>query len=489
MFYSAKDPRKYVSCAELPMKMRLKNKFRQDIERTQSNVGFGSETDRHIPTFLAPPLIHQNSEIVANKRSHCEKDGCISRKKPLLFIDNDATVSLVNLSNLSGLKKPPEVKATPHQSTSENLENSLLDSRRSKNVPFTSNNTFEHKSSSTISDCLQVSSKNMVTKTKDPKAPILTFPQKLMKILDNDEITDIISWLPCGKVFVIRNRIKFTNEIMPRYFDQVKYTSFTRKLHRWGFRRHGIIEVAYSHPNFRKDELTLCTTMRMVRKATKDRVDIQLVNDDSGKAQASCDLKVEGPFTSKNSCLPPKYNHQRVERSPQLSPQISSEILVQEQKAKNFRAATNISRNTLFSKDGTETSNILRYTHPPSARIEDQSVHDIQSTMQFYGDIISSYPSSIVNEAVQALTRREEELTLKLCQVQGLQDEVMANIGQFLTHHQCNEFDCKTLNVPTLRKNHEFFHECSLNNNLPFFDEGFSHVTRPDRLVRRPPAA
>mmetsp|Transcript_33699 Transcript_33699/g.44663 ORF Transcript_33699/g.44663 Transcript_33699/m.44663 type:complete len:97 (-) Transcript_33699:1056-1346(-) len=58
-----------------------------------------------------------------------------------------------------------------------------------------------------------------------------------MEILSNEENSDIITWLDHGKGFVIIQKKRFVLEVMPKFFKQSKYTSFTRKLNRWGFTR------------------------------------------------------------------------------------------------------------------------------------------------------------------------------------------------------------------------------------------------------------
>ncbi|KAL7486445.1 hypothetical protein ACHAW6_012041 [Cyclotella cf. meneghiniana] len=77
----------------------------------------------------------------------------------------------------------------------------------------------------------------------------MTFPQKLMEILANSQISDIITWLPSGKGFIILQKRKFASEVMPLYFKHSKFTSFTRKLNRWGFIRvtKGPESGAYYH--------------------------------------------------------------------------------------------------------------------------------------------------------------------------------------------------------------------------------------------------
>lgn len=65
------------------------------------------------------------------------------------------------------------------------------------------------------------------------------FPQKLLDILSDPALSDIVSWLPHGRSFVIIRPDMFTEEVLPKYLPPVdarastKYPSFTRKLNRW----------------------------------------------------------------------------------------------------------------------------------------------------------------------------------------------------------------------------------------------------------------
>ena len=56
---------------------------------------------------------------------------------------------------------------------------------------------------------------------------------QLMEILSNQEYVDIIHWLPHGKGFIIADKKRFADEVLPKYFKKAKFTSFTRKLNRW----------------------------------------------------------------------------------------------------------------------------------------------------------------------------------------------------------------------------------------------------------------
>jgi hypothetical protein len=89
------------------------------------------------------------------------------------------------------------------------------------------------------------------------------FPQKLFDILENPEHADILKWLPGGKAFIIMDKKRFATEILPVYFKQTQFTSFTRKLSRWKFARvpRGPYLGAYFHKLFRKDHKALCRLM------------------------------------------------------------------------------------------------------------------------------------------------------------------------------------------------------------------------------------
>lgn len=89
------------------------------------------------------------------------------------------------------------------------------------------------------------------------------FPQRLMEILSEPSNADAITWLPHGQAFIIKDRQKFSSQVLPKYFRKTKYTSFTRKLNRWNFSRvnRGSEIGAYSHEFFQRGNEALCIQM------------------------------------------------------------------------------------------------------------------------------------------------------------------------------------------------------------------------------------
>lgn len=103
------------------------------------------------------------------------------------------------------------------------------------------------------------------------------FPQKLMEILSDSTLSEIVSWLPHGRSFVIIRPDLFCEKVLPIYLPpadsrgSTKYPSFTRKLNRWGFRQatRGADTGAFHHLFFRRDQPELC--VKMVCQKSRDR--------------------------------------------------------------------------------------------------------------------------------------------------------------------------------------------------------------------------
>jgi hypothetical protein len=94
------------------------------------------------------------------------------------------------------------------------------------------------------------------------------FPQRLMAILSDSSLSDVISWLPHGRSFVIIRPDAFEERVLKSLLStdprsSTKYPSFTRKLNRWGFRQEtrGPDTGAFYHPLFRRDQPNLCLDM------------------------------------------------------------------------------------------------------------------------------------------------------------------------------------------------------------------------------------
>ena len=91
-----------------------------------------------------------------------------------------------------------------------------------------------------------------------------------------------VAWLPDGKSFVIRNPDEFTRQVLPKFFKATKFSSFTRKLYRWGFRQvnRGIgpdDPIIFGNENFQRDAAEDMTKMRSITAASSRKAEAQTI--------------------------------------------------------------------------------------------------------------------------------------------------------------------------------------------------------------------
>jgi len=97
---------------------------------------------------------------------------------------------------------------------------------------------------------------------------------KLMIFADKQEDKEnyCVAWMEDGKTFIIRNPDEFTRKVVPKFFKATKFSSFTRKLYRWGFRQvnRGIgpdDPIIFGNENFQRDKMELMANMRSITAA------------------------------------------------------------------------------------------------------------------------------------------------------------------------------------------------------------------------------
>jgi len=90
-----------------------------------------------------------------------------------------------------------------------------------------------------------------------------------MEVLEQPDLQHIACWMPHGRAFMVNSPQLFVKEVLPRYFKQSKFMSFTRQLNLWGFKRltRGMDNGAYYHPLFLRGRPLLC--MKMKRQKVK----------------------------------------------------------------------------------------------------------------------------------------------------------------------------------------------------------------------------
>ncbi|GAX13371.1 hypothetical protein FisN_8Lu414 [Fistulifera solaris] len=103
------------------------------------------------------------------------------------------------------------------------------------------------------------------------------FPAKLHYLLgemEKDGQNDIMSWQSDGLSFVVHDKARLEEHILPQWYRQSHYSSFQRQLNIYGFQRisKGVHKGGYKHEFFQRDKPELCANIPRCRK--KGRVDI-----------------------------------------------------------------------------------------------------------------------------------------------------------------------------------------------------------------------
>jgi hypothetical protein len=84
-----------------------------------------------------------------------------------------------------------------------------------------------------------------------------------------------VSWNRDGRTFVVRDKDAFAGMLLPLFFRQAKFQSFTRKLYRWGFRQISVQQdcdrkdrmMIFGNEYFQRDKKSLMANMKSVTAA------------------------------------------------------------------------------------------------------------------------------------------------------------------------------------------------------------------------------
>lgn len=127
-----------------------------------------------------------------------------------------------------------------------------------------------------------------------------TFPAALMQEFQKQANEEAIAWLPDGLSFVIVSKERLLKDILPSpglsqpklsNNKDMKYESFIRKLHRWGFTRlaAGTGLDCFYHPKFVRDCPILVTSMEPAKKVSSQNQDDEKFNGGSRPSLAGID--------------------------------------------------------------------------------------------------------------------------------------------------------------------------------------------------------
>lgn len=136
-----------------------------------------------------------------------------------------------------------------------------------------------------------------------------------MEVLDRSDMSHIITFLPHGRAFIVVHTQELREVVLPRFFKQSKFMSFTRQLNLWGFKRitKGPDAGAYYHELFLRGRPLLSMLMRR-----------QKIKGTGIKLTPNPDTEPNFYQISEKSPLPPASVKSEVQPLPPISNTISS---------------------------------------------------------------------------------------------------------------------------------------------------------------------
>eukprot|EP00547_Thalassionema_nitzschioides_P008452 CAMPEP_0194227310 /NCGR_PEP_ID=MMETSP0156-20130528/42792_1 /TAXON_ID=33649 /ORGANISM="Thalassionema nitzschioides, Strain L26-B" /LENGTH=421 /DNA_ID=CAMNT_0038959789 /DNA_START=80 /DNA_END=1345 /DNA_ORIENTATION=- len=102
-----------------------------------------------------------------------------------------------------------------------------------------------------------------------------SFPVKLHEMLEDEEFSSYISWMPHGRAWKILRQDEFEEKVIPLFFRHAKFASFTRQVNGWGFRRvsEGLDRKCYYHEMFLRGMPRLCSEMKRPTESVRNSSD------------------------------------------------------------------------------------------------------------------------------------------------------------------------------------------------------------------------
>jgi len=128
-----------------------------------------------------------------------------------------------------------------------------------------------------------------------------TFPEMLMGVLNNSKNDSSIAWEPSGNSFSVKNPSAFIEKVLPQFMRQCKYSSFVRKLYRWGFKQFNseTKRNCFYNELFKRSEKYKCKSMRC--NSVNKRKKLECIKN--LKLKKESELKNESSFDPGNEIL------------------------------------------------------------------------------------------------------------------------------------------------------------------------------------------
>ena len=242
-----------------------------------------------------------------------------------------------------------------------------------------------------------------------------------MRFAETQDENFCITWCEDGRSFVIRNCDEFTRSVVPKYFKPTKFSSFTRKLYRWGFRQinRGLgpdDPVIFGCANFQRDAPEEMAHMRSVTAAAT-RKDVLPLEATTVGVGAVHHMMMQQPVTqhagTKRALEESLYQEESLQKRLLLSKLLQQQTMMQsQQQQSHFGNMNPNSALALASMQHHHNNNYqTAYHHQQYNQMEQQGSlkpsyymnHQSQYGQTQYGNQEPARTAEIVNAAIAAL--------------------------------------------------------------------------------------
>lgn len=162
------------------------------------------------PSHLDPSLTFDGLQSVFNKVSLPYREG---RKRPSLVSSTLSSLVTPSSGNLAASRSQGPCKMRQRNSAG------LSTRKKSTSLSVDRRPIVDHTYKDHLHDPLVCSSSEQDSTEKKSTTRggvTIPFPEKLHAMLSSNEEEDVVGWQPHGRAFLIRDKDRFVNEIMPK---------------------------------------------------------------------------------------------------------------------------------------------------------------------------------------------------------------------------------------------------------------------------------
>lgn len=210
-------------------------------------------------------VVHGGGRSLPKKKRKYTKSGLYAKKSKPIAMPAKKPVVAIAADLALATKEVPKTKKDKKSAPAmaKKVKKSVAKNKGGKGGKSSGKTTKAKKS--TMKKMKSSSSKSQLLSQKKKVVQIsntTSLTDTLFQMLSDPDVQHITSWQRHGHAFDIHDKDAFVDKVLPLYFPysrskvaNAKYTTFTRKLNRYGFKlmNRGKLAGGYHHPLFHRD--------------------------------------------------------------------------------------------------------------------------------------------------------------------------------------------------------------------------------------------